>query len=106
MKTADAREFRRLMMDAFKKGLVKFPDEPSEEMHVFPASVKKKPVIERPKEDPEHPVTLAEHCRRIASLGGKVRSERKTAAARANASKPRPNARKANKIAATEEIPK
>jgi hypothetical protein len=49
---------------------------------------------------------LAEHCRRIAKLGGAARSEKKTAAARANASKPRPNARKANKIAATEEIPK
>jgi hypothetical protein len=86
------------MMDAFKKGLVKFPDEPSEEMHVFPAPVKKKPVIERPKEDPEHPVTLAEHCRRIASLGGKVRSERKTAAARQNASKSRPKSSELNKL--------
>jgi hypothetical protein len=49
---------------------------------------------------------LAEHCRRIAKLGGSVKSEKKAAAARANASKPRPNARKANKLAATEEIPK
>jgi hypothetical protein len=50
--------------------------------------------------------TLREHCREIGKLGGSVKSEKKAAAARANASKPRPNARKANKIAATEEIPK
>jgi hypothetical protein len=49
---------------------------------------------------------LAEHCRRIAKLGGSVKSEKKTAAARANACKPRPNARKANKMAASEETPK
>ena len=98
MNTADAREFRRLMMDAFKKGLVQFPDEPSEEVHLSPAPVKKRPVTERPKEDPEHPVTLAEHCRRIASLGGKARSERKTAAARANASRPRPKAQERNAL--------
>ena len=86
------------MMDAFKKGLVQFPDEPSEEVHLSPSPVKKRPVTGRPKEDPEHPVTLAEHCRRIASLGGKARSERKTEAARANASKPRPKARELNKL--------
>ena len=85
-------------MDAFKKGLVQFPDEPSEDMHLSPAPVKKRPVTERPKEDPEHHVTLAEHCRRIASLGGKARSERKAAAARENAKRPRPKARERNAL--------
>jgi hypothetical protein len=96
MKAADAREFRKLVIAAFNQGLVQYPSEPLEEVPISPTPVKKRPLTERPKEDPEHPVTLAEHCRRIASLGGKARSERKTAAARANASKPRPNARKAN----------
>jgi hypothetical protein len=50
--------------------------------------------------------TLREHCREIGKLGGAAKSEKKAEAARRNACKPRPNARKANKMAATEEIPK
>ena len=37
---------------------------------------------------------LTLHCRRIGALGGAVRSEKKAAAARLNAQKPRPKARK------------
>jgi hypothetical protein len=39
---------------------------------------------------------LTLHCRRIAALGGSAKSEKKATAARANARKPRPKARKAN----------
>jgi hypothetical protein len=39
---------------------------------------------------------LTLHCRRIAALGGAAKSEKKAAAARANARKPRPKARKVN----------
>jgi len=42
--------------------------------------------------------TLREHCREIARLGGSVKSEKKTEAARKNASKPRPKARELNKL--------
>ena len=43
-------------------------------------------------------ITLKHHCNKIASKGGSVRSERKTIAARLNARKPRPKARKENKM--------
>ena len=42
--------------------------------------------------------TLREHCREIAKLGGAAKSEKKTEAARKNASKPRPKARELNKL--------
>ena len=42
--------------------------------------------------------TLREHCREIAKLGGSVKSEKKTEAARANARKPRPKSRELNKL--------
>lgn len=45
--------------------------------------------------------TLREHCKRIASFGGKVKSAKKAEAARQNARKPRPNARLANKLKRT-----
>jgi len=41
---------------------------------------------------------LTQHCRRIGALGGAVRSEKKAAAARLNARKPRPKARKIKKL--------
>jgi hypothetical protein len=41
---------------------------------------------------------LTLHCRRIAALGGSARSEKKAAAARENARKPRPKARKVNDL--------
>jgi hypothetical protein len=41
---------------------------------------------------------LAEHCRRIAKAGGAAKSERKTAAARENAKRPRPKARELNAL--------
>jgi hypothetical protein len=43
-------------------------------------------------------ITLKEHCARIAKLGGAARSEKKAQAARLNARKPRPNARKRNAL--------
>jgi hypothetical protein len=43
-------------------------------------------------------VTLAEHCQRIAKLGGAVKSEKKAQAARENARKPRPKARELNAL--------
>ena len=43
-------------------------------------------------------ITLRDHCARIAKLGGSVKSEKKTEAARKNASKPRPKARELNKL--------
>jgi hypothetical protein len=43
-------------------------------------------------------ITLQEHCQRIAKLGGSVKSEKKTEAARKNASKPRPKSRELNKL--------
>ena len=43
-------------------------------------------------------ITLREHNARIAKLGGSVKSEKKTEAARKNASKPRPKARELNKL--------
>lgn len=85
------------MLDAFKKGLVQFPDEPTEGT-VFSEPVKKEQFTAKPEEDREHPITLAEHCRRIASLGGRARSEAKAAAARENAQKPRPKARERNAL--------
>jgi hypothetical protein len=42
--------------------------------------------------------TLREHCREIAKLGGAVKSEKKTEAARANARKPRFKLRELNKL--------
>jgi hypothetical protein len=42
--------------------------------------------------------TLREHCREIGKLGGAVKSEKKTEAARQNASKPRPKSRELNKL--------
>jgi hypothetical protein len=42
--------------------------------------------------------TLREHCREIGKLGGAVKSEKKTEAARRNASKPRPKARERNAL--------
>jgi len=42
------------------------------------------------------PVTLAEHCARIAAKGGAARSKAKARAARRNAKKPRPLARLRN----------
>lgn len=44
----------------------------------------------------QQPVTLREHCRRIAGLGGVVTSKAKARAARVNARKPRPLARLRN----------
>jgi len=38
--------------------------------------------------------TLREHCREIGRIGGAVKSKKKAAAARRNAAKPRPKARK------------
>ena len=43
-------------------------------------------------------VTLAEHCQRIAKLGGAAKSEKKAQAARENARKPRPKARELNAL--------
>jgi hypothetical protein len=43
-------------------------------------------------------ITLKDHCRRIAALGGAVKSEKKAAAARKNASKPRPKAKELNAL--------
>lgn len=43
-------------------------------------------------------ISLREHCARIAKLGGAVSSEKKAAAARANARKPRPKARELNAL--------
>ena len=43
-------------------------------------------------------VTLAEHCQRIAKLGGAAKSEKKAAAARENAKRPRPKARENNAL--------
>jgi hypothetical protein len=43
-------------------------------------------------------VTLAEHCQRIAKLGGAAKSEKKAQAARENARKPRPKARERNAL--------
>jgi hypothetical protein len=43
-------------------------------------------------------ITLREHCARIARLGGAAKSEKKAAAARANARKPRPKARERNAL--------
>jgi len=42
--------------------------------------------------------TLREHCREIAKLGGAKKSEKKAAAARENARKPRPKARERNAL--------
>jgi hypothetical protein len=42
--------------------------------------------------------TLREHCREMGKRGGAVKSEKKTEAARQNASKPRPKARELNKL--------
>ena len=43
-------------------------------------------------------ITLREHCARIAKAGGAAKSEKKAAAARANARKPRPKARELNAL--------
>lgn len=40
---------------------------------------------------------LTDHCKKIAVIGGRAKSKRKTEAARRNARKPRPNARKENR---------
>jgi hypothetical protein len=40
---------------------------------------------------------LTDHCKRIAVVGGSAKSKKKTEAARRNARKPRPNARKENR---------
>jgi len=42
--------------------------------------------------------TLREHCREIGKLGGAAKSEKKAAAARANARKTRPKAREMNAL--------
>jgi hypothetical protein len=42
--------------------------------------------------------TLREHCREIGRLGGASKSQKKTEAARRNASKPRPKAREMNAL--------
>jgi len=42
--------------------------------------------------------TLREHCREIGKLGGAAKSEKKAAAARENARKPRPKARENNAL--------
>jgi hypothetical protein len=42
--------------------------------------------------------TLREHCSEMGKRGGSVKSERKTKAARANASKPRPKLRELNAL--------
>jgi hypothetical protein len=49
-------------------------------------------------------ITLKEHCARIAKLGGAARSEKKAQAARLNARKPRPNARKRNALLRAQKI--
>ena len=41
---------------------------------------------------------LRAHCREIGKLGGSAKSEKKTEAARRNASKPRPKARERNAL--------
>jgi hypothetical protein len=43
-------------------------------------------------------LTLAEHCRKIAALGGRKKSEKKTAACRENARKPRRSRLKSNSL--------
>jgi hypothetical protein len=43
-------------------------------------------------------ITLQEHCRRIAALGGAKKSDKKAAAARENARRPRPKARELNAL--------
>jgi hypothetical protein len=43
-------------------------------------------------------ITLQEHCQRIAKLGGAKKSEKKAAAARENAKRPRPKARELNAL--------
>lgn len=45
--------------------------------------------------------TLHENCKRIAALGSKVKTPKKAEAARQNARKPRPNARRDNKLKRT-----
>ena len=45
--------------------------------------------------------TLQEHCKRIASIGGRVKSPAKAKASRQNAKRPRPNARIANELKRT-----
>jgi hypothetical protein len=42
--------------------------------------------------------TLREHCREIGKLGGAAKSQKKAAAARENARKPRPKARELNAL--------
>ena len=51
-------------------------------------------------------ITLREHCARIARLGGAAKSEKKAAAARANARKPRPKARELNALKRAKKIAK
>jgi len=43
-------------------------------------------------------ITLRDHCKRIAAIGGAVKSEKKAQAARANARKPRFKSRKNNAL--------
>ena len=47
--------------------------------------------------------TLREHCIEMGKRGGSVKSERKTEAARKNASKPRPKSRELNKLRRAEQ---
>lgn len=47
---------------------------------------------------------LAEHCRRIGSIGGAKTSEKKAQAARENARKPRPKARELNALKRAKKI--
>jgi hypothetical protein len=42
--------------------------------------------------------TIRQHCREIGKLGGAAKSAKKAEAARRNASKPRPKARKRNAL--------
>jgi hypothetical protein len=42
--------------------------------------------------------TLREHCQEMGKLGGAAKSQKKAEAARRNASKPRPKARKINAL--------
>jgi 2-methylisocitrate lyase-like PEP mutase family enzyme len=48
--------------------------------------------------------TLAEHCKRIAAIGGSSKSAKKIAASRRNARKPRPNAKLKNAIKRAEKL--
>jgi hypothetical protein len=49
-------------------------------------------------------ITLRKHCARIAKAGGAAKSEKKAAAARANARRPRPKARELNALKRAKKI--